>query len=80
MAFKHKDAQLCKQNHLAISFYDNCQINLFMFSFCGFDMFMLISLTFQVSLDKKGNLIFLFFILWKLILFTARLLAWVVRT
>ena len=79
MAFKHKDAQLCKQNHLTISFYDICQINLFM-SFCGFDMLMLISLTFQVSLDKKGNLMFLFFILWKLILFavTARLLAWVV--
>jgi len=51
MAFKHKDAQLCKQNHLTISFYDNCQINLFMFSFCGFDMFMLISLTFQVSTE-----------------------------
>lgn len=58
MAFKHKDAHLCKQNHLTVSFYDICLINLFM-SFRDFDM--LISLTFQVSLDRKCNVIFLFF-------------------
>lgn len=81
--FQHKDAQLWKQNHLNVSFYKtllqlSCLthrsvalmfgIKYFSFKYVLYLILMLLSLTFQVSFAKKANLIFLFFLLRKLIL------------